>query len=457
MDWDWRTVLILLGLLAVVIIILDGIRRMRKARAEALKMDISNEFKFPDDDHNPELPGGGFRVVDRGHEAVGSTPEDAREATSAPAKPTQPSRVMRARTLSEGAAEATRSEEYSPLQRREPTLGGELPSTDDQPLEEPLAASPDDRVVSSSRQSDKESGKEDLFASSLTTWLDDKEGENIIISEEIADNAAKLVHGHAAIIPKAKPIDLDEEVPILMSVETLGDREVVIDPDSGEKADPSSEADVAGESETESDSEPQAEAASDSMDVADPYLDREVEAAEDAIAPQGKDLVIFANEDADQLSERGDPEVVLVIHAFCRNEAGFPGQALLHLFDACDFRFGNEGIFHRYEEADGRGPIQFSVSQTFEPGVFDPTLIDQQSFAALTFFMSLPGANRPLEAYLAMSEMARVFETQLDAELLDSSRSAFTRQTVEHDRQQIMDYERRQKLNARKMAAEKRR
>lgn len=458
MDWDWRTVLILLGLLAVIIIILDGIRRMRKARAEALKMDISNEFKFPDDDHNPELPGGGFRVIDKGDDAAGFAPEEAREAPSAPAKPTQPPRVMRARTLSEGTDETTRSDEYSPLQRREPTLGDELPPTDDQPLEEPLTASPDDRVMSSSRSAETESGKEDLFESSLTTWLDDKEGENIIISEEIADNAAKLVHGHAAIIPKAKPIDLDEEVPILMSVETLGDREVVIDPDTGEKADPASESDVAEEPETESDSTgPQAEVASDSMDVADPHLDREVEAAEDAIAPQGKDLVIFANEDADQLSERGDPEVVLVIHAFCRNEAGFPGQALLHLFDACDFRFGNEGIFHRYEEADGRGPIQFSVSQTFEPGVFDPALIDQQSFAALTFFMSLPGASRPLEAYLAMSEMARVFETQLDAELLDSSRSVFTRQTVEHDRQQIMDFERRQKLNARKMAAEKRR
>ena len=40
MEWSWRTVLILIGLLAIAAIMIDGFRRMKRARAEALRLDI---------------------------------------------------------------------------------------------------------------------------------------------------------------------------------------------------------------------------------------------------------------------------------------------------------------------------------------------------------------------------------------------------------------------------------
>ena len=57
MEWSWRTVLILIGLVAMVAILIDGFRRMRRARAEALRLDVSEDFKFPEEGYNPELPG----------------------------------------------------------------------------------------------------------------------------------------------------------------------------------------------------------------------------------------------------------------------------------------------------------------------------------------------------------------------------------------------------------------
>ncbi|WP_419813617.1 hypothetical protein [Bacterioplanoides sp.] len=57
MEWSWRTVMILLGLVVMIAILVDGFRRMRRARAEALKLDVSHDFKFPEEGYNPELPG----------------------------------------------------------------------------------------------------------------------------------------------------------------------------------------------------------------------------------------------------------------------------------------------------------------------------------------------------------------------------------------------------------------
>lgn len=61
---DW---LIIIGIVIIIGILLDGYRRMRLAKKDALKMslDMGGNFdKTPlDDDFNPELPAGGARVV----------------------------------------------------------------------------------------------------------------------------------------------------------------------------------------------------------------------------------------------------------------------------------------------------------------------------------------------------------------------------------------------------------
>ena len=63
---DW---LIIIGVVIIVGIVLDGFRRMRLARKDALKMSLDmggNLDKTPlDDDYNPELPTGGARVVSK--------------------------------------------------------------------------------------------------------------------------------------------------------------------------------------------------------------------------------------------------------------------------------------------------------------------------------------------------------------------------------------------------------
>ncbi|EED32793.1 ZipA, C-terminal FtsZ-binding domain [gamma proteobacterium NOR5-3] len=100
-------------------------------------------------------------------------------------------------------------------------------------------------------------------------------------------------------------------------------------------------------------------------------------------------------------------------------------------------------FFHRHEQQAGRGPIQFSVANMLQPGVFDIDNMDSMFTRGLVFFVTLPGPEDMIQAFDYMLETARVVARNLGGELLDESRSVLTQQAVEHSRQQIRELERR--------------
>ena len=452
MEWSWRTVLILVGLLAIAAIMIDGFRRMKRARAEALRLDIQPGMdELDDEDYNPELPGS-VRVVSN------AANMSASQNAAVGGRPLENGTASTASVTAAAAAEAPVAE------RREPSFGdsdkADAPQTDDLKIGSALA-DPEDESL-----------------------LDEPLDEPSQVSSQPAQPAAPP---RVDIIPTVKPVDLNEKVPVLLDVEELGDErsfeEGIVSPvrvvssevasQPGVKADRApTTADVMPEAyqDTEvkeqaatpdaSDSGSPESASADSDDetyhteledpehIDDPHLDEEVEnMPEETVISQP---VNYAGANAEVLASRPDPELVLVIHTIAREEGGFNGSDLLFLFNSCDLRYGEKDIFHRFEEADGQGRIQFSVAQVRNPGTFDPSHMADQSFIGLSFFMSLPGAKRPLEAYEAMSEMAMVVSRNLNADVLDESHSAMTTQTMEHERQQILEYERQQRLAAKK-------
>ena len=58
--------------------------------------------------------------------------------------------------------------------------------------------------------------------------------------------------------------------------------------------------------------------------------------------------------------------------------------------------------------------------------------------------MNLPGPEDSMQAYEAMLETARCLVKNLGGELRDQTHSVATKQTLEHYRQRIRDFERRQ-------------
>src|SRR5690554_7942885 len=67
-----REWLIAIGTLVIIVIVVDGIRRMHRARKESMAISSgmgADELKESplDDEYNPELPNGGARIVTRGN------------------------------------------------------------------------------------------------------------------------------------------------------------------------------------------------------------------------------------------------------------------------------------------------------------------------------------------------------------------------------------------------------
>lgn len=138
---------------------------------------------------------------------------------------------------------------------------------------------------------------------------------------------------------------------------------------------------------------------------------------------------------------------VIVINVMAKGQP-FKGADLLHILLACDCRFGEMNIFHRYENASGKGPIQFSIVNSVEPGTFDLDNIDQFSTPGVCFFVKVPGPKKPIQAFDYMVETAQCLVKNLNGELRDETHSVMTAQTLEHCRNRIREIERKQLTHA---------
>lgn len=149
-----------------------------------------------------------------------------------------------------------------------------------------------------------------------------------------------------------------------------------------------------------------------------------------------------------RLPREVQPEVFM-LNVVARKTEGFAGEDILHILLACDLRFGDMNFFHRHEFEAGRGAIQFSVANMMQPGVFDIDNMADFRTPGLVFFVTLPGPQNMMQAFDYMLETAQTVARNLDGDVLDETRSALTRQTLEHNRQQIRDLERRMLARAR--------
>ena len=156
------------------------------------------------------------------------------------------------------------------------------------------------------------------------------------------------------------------------------------------------------------------------------------------------------SEDEEGMSETGEeftaPDMVLVINIMARKGEVFGGEALLDALVDNGLRYGDMDIFHRHESSDGKGKILFSAANLVMPGTFELSEMDHFTTPGITMFLSLPISSDSLTAYNLMAEAALGIANALNGELKDEQRSVMTRQTIEHDRQRVIEYERKRRL-----------
>ncbi|MBZ5755942.1 cell division protein ZipA [Pseudomonas sp. S5(2021)] len=151
-----------------------------------------------------------------------------------------------------------------------------------------------------------------------------------------------------------------------------------------------------------------------------------------------------SNKEPEVARDQSPVEEVLVINVLARDAGGFRGPALLQNILESGLRFGEMDIFHRHESMAGNGEVLFSMANAVKPGTFDLDDIDHFTTPAVSFFLGLPGPRHPKQAFDVMVAAARKLASELNGELKDDQRSVLTAQTIEHYRQRIVEFERRQ-------------
>ncbi|MFL0796663.1 MAG: cell division protein ZipA [Cellvibrionaceae bacterium] len=137
---------------------------------------------------------------------------------------------------------------------------------------------------------------------------------------------------------------------------------------------------------------------------------------------------------------------LLVINVLATSGQRFNGSELRDALVDSGMRYGAMKIFHRFSGSAGTGDHQFCLANVIEPGNFDLKNMDELETPGVCLLMGLPGPENALQAFDTMAETAIVLAEKLGGELKDENRSVMTKQTMEHYRQRIQDFQRKQRL-----------
>ncbi len=142
-----------------------------------------------------------------------------------------------------------------------------------------------------------------------------------------------------------------------------------------------------------------------------------------------------------------EPKIVMV-YVVARSGLSFRGPDIFDAARDAGLEYGDMRIFHHYEALGGEPQSVFSLANMVEPGWFDDEQKGQLQSPGLVLFLQLPGPMEGTKAFDAMIAAAQTLKRNLGGELHDASRSVMGQQTIAHLRDEISEYERRQRTRS---------
>lgn len=247
--------------------------------------------------------------------------------------------------------------------------------------------------------------------------------------------------------PEQARLNLDESVPILMeSVDHQDEQDYESHTDDHGRIEPSFSAKDNEEFAREED-ELHADHDEEDYDEDDEEFDEdeEHESDEDTLEDDYDEDYDEEIEESESKASatQAEPEEVLIINIMAQKGEMFNGADLLDIVLKCGLRYGSMDIFHRYSDTKGDGALLFSMANMVRPGTFDLDAMDEFTTPGVSLFMTLPIDADSMQSFDLMAETAQAISQTLDGELKDEQRSAMTKQTLEHSRQRIRDFERK--------------
>lgn len=387
---DW---VIIIGFLLIILVLADGIRRKRNERngnikvSRALKKSLKQAVEVEEDvptetpSYTSELPNGGARVIGQRDPSI--------RIPSIEKKPQAKSYLEKHQHHDEEEPRPASRSQREP-QQTSLNLGQSVPM---------LMESVDD---SKSRTASVNERIEPGFSASRDDDLDDEYDEHQ--NEEYEDDH-----------PYTRELD-DEERDVLTEGEN----------------------DYTDEDEQDLNSEADDQFEDDEYSHEDEY-DEDDDSEEDY-----EDEPQSSSSAQNNLAEKqpAEPEEVLIINVMAHKGEMFNGGELLDIILQCGMRYGSMDIFHRHSDTKGEGALLFSMANMVKPGTFDLDAMDEFETPGVSLFMTLPINADSMQSFDLMADTARAISETLGGELKDEQRSVMTRQTLEHCRQRIRDFER---------------
>lgn len=133
---------------------------------------------------------------------------------------------------------------------------------------------------------------------------------------------------------------------------------------------------------------------------------------------------------------------VLVLNVRANVDHPIGGAALLPMLLTLGFKFGEHDIFHRHVNTNGKGPILFSLTNMFKPGVFDIDNIENFTTQGVSLFMMLPIEGEAQQVFNMMHNAARKIAEEFDCRILDGNKVLLSKQSLQHYSERIREIER---------------
>lgn len=513
-------------LIVIVVILVDGIRRMRNARRDSLHMSLdvkgSDSLDIEDENYGSEFPNGGARTsqktIDKERiNKVKSQYDFGREIVIAPRTAANPLNdeekpLDNAQSQVEPDQEPSYSnegQETQPVSTEQWVDSDESDEEyyaqkwDDEPeqsmvLEEhELPVDRSDHVVVGDDQLDDAFEEKAFDRTASAEITENTDGENATVSEAVDTDTVDVEAEPAEAIdttidsdrapdhqqideaaaskapnkqqknyqqPEQVPLNLEESVPVLMEpVDDIDSDEVDVEVISASHSGGHSVVDGSTSSSASSiDNKDDETADTLTKNIrsvgrrVSPTLDNDTQTINDsddllethsANKPRYESKY-FSKQPVEKPAEKTPSiEEVLVVNVKAPKGHLFHGDALLEFILNNGLRYGAMSIFHRHAHEDGEGPVLFSLANMLKPGTFDLQNVESFATAGVTLFLTLPVYDdNNMAAFEQMIATAKNIADGLGGELNDENRSIMTGQTIEHYRERIRDFSRRQQL-----------
>lgn len=422
---EWTTIIIVLLIITVV---LDGIRRMRHHRRSALRMSLSMHQGTRKEDlkeYGSELPGGGARVATvRNESDARKFHEQLRQA-----KQEQIQRTGRPYKIPEQVS--------LNLDDQVPTLM-EVDGDEQQSLQEPqqLSQQPSQQEPQQKRQQAREKPKarpQKPAAEKPAASRQDPLFDELTFGDD---------HRVEPSFGDSQPARLDDEQPAEQSAADQPEQEVWEIPEQKEHQ-------ITAELESAVTAPEFLPEADDEVQEQGIVQEPESPAAAEPSYREPVDESPVYEEPAVEQPEPEqpryiEPEEVLVINVMAPRGSYFSGQGLLQTLLEQGMRYGAMNIFHHHEQPNGDGGILYSMANIVKPGTFDLNAMADFVTPGVSLFMTLPLESDAKAAFANMVDTAKALQQHLGGELKDENRSVLTAQTIEHYRNRIEEFQRKQ-------------